>query len=62
MFLIFKIYLYVLFLGLSHIEVALGTKVHVILDIMEILLQTKPNQSLPDTNNPEKMAGRRQKQ
>lgn len=58
MFLIFKIYLYVLFLGLSHTEVALGTKVHVILDVMEVLLQMKPNQSLSDTNNPGKVAGR----
>lgn len=51
LFLIF----YILFLGVSHTELALSTKVHVILAIMEILLQMKPNQSLPDTNNLGKM-------
>lgn len=51
------------FLGHSHKELALSTKVHVILAVREILLQTKPNQSLPDTTNPgEMMAGRWQKQ
>lgn len=58
----FKLF-YILFLGLSYPELALSTEIHVILAVMEVLLQTKPNQSLPDTSTPwQKMAGRWQKQ
>lgn len=51
-FIFFIYYFYILFLGLSHPELALSTEIHVILAVMETLLQMNPNQRLPDTNNP----------
>ena len=63
MLLIFLLYFDILFPKLFHPELDLSTKVHVPLAFMEMFLQTKPNQRLPDTNNLGKMmAGKQQKQ
>jgi len=51
-FFFFFLIFYILFLGLSYPELALSAEIHVILAVMEVLLQMKPNQSLPDTSNP----------